>query len=151
MSCIDGYRSVGGWCYPDLGGTPYPDPDFEHGGEGGDGGDVGNIVLTGSGGGTTAQTNTLNQILQALLSGFAIQQHQPYVPTQIQPAPYGTAATSADQLALIRALQLQGGGSTTGGKIELWIKNNTGVTLMLVAGAALFFMKPPPGTALKRF
>lgn len=36
-------------------------------------------------GGATAQQGTYSQTLQAILSGIALFQHQPYVPTTVQP------------------------------------------------------------------
>lgn len=116
------------------------------GGGGGGGGNSGGDGGGGSGsvtvlpGGSTASTG-LNQYLQTLLSGIALFQHQPYIPTTIQPVVPTAGVYTPEVLALLLANKSTD--STASGKVEKWIKANTGVTLMLAAGAALFLMKSP--------
>lgn len=96
------------------------------------------------GGGAQLNPNPLNQYLQTFLSAFALLQHAPYVPTNQQPAQQPLYSPH-NQPGYGGNPNLLNPGGTTSGKVELWIKNNTGVTLMLVGGVALYLMKSPRG------
>lgn len=101
MSCAEGFHSVGGWCYPDVGGTPYPDPDFEHG-DGGNGGSGGNgqipVGVGNAGGWPGGQGgSTLQNILNSILSGAALLTNHNYIPTPLQTGQTPQGATGQSQ------------------------------------------------------
>lgn len=97
-----------------------------------------NILITG--GGSTAQTGVFSQTLQAILSGIALFQHAPYIPTGVQPQqqPQIIYANTGNA----GAGNYAAGGNNTLGKVEAWLKNNTGVALMGGAAVVLYFMSP---------
>jgi|CXWL01.1.fsa_nt_gi hypothetical protein len=93
-------------------------------------------TATMTAGGVTTQATNLDKILQGILSGFALFQKAPYVPTTIQPRqePQIIYQPTGNQYA---------SGGNTGSQIQEFIQNNTG--LLLVGGLVVvaFFMKPP--------
>lgn len=118
------------------------DPCYTCGGPGGGGGGLpggsgGGVVITG--GGTTYGGNTLNQVLQSILSGMAILNRAPYVPTSIQPAQqpiiYQQPAGYNPSLGA--------GANNFGGSLQNFITKNS--TPILIGGGllVLMMMKPP--------
>ena len=91
-------------------------------------------------GGATGQSGTYSQTLQAILSGIALFQHQPYVPTSVQPV---------QQPVYIPNQQGQygvgnyGAGQNTLGSLQNFITKNSGAMLLVGAGIVLFMMRPP--------
>lgn len=98
-------------------------------------------VITG--GGTQINITPLDKILASILSGMAIIKNRPYVPTGIQPE----TGVSNDTLSLLLARQgnQYAGDGTASGKVETWVKNNTGVVLIGGAVVVAYLMKSPRG------
>lgn len=99
--------------------------------------DYPNITVTA--GGVTAPTGNINTILSSILSGVALVQHAPYVPTTIQPQQQPIVYNP--NLAAGSNLNLNSNqGIAT--KIQNWISKNQGVAAMLAVGAFIY-LRPP--------
>lgn len=87
-------------------------------------------------------TTTLDKILASSLSALALLKNAGSIPTaQQQQYGYGY---SAETLAALQARNLYpSSDGTASGKVELWLKNNTGVAL-IVGGFVLFYLLPSP-------
>lgn len=100
------------------------------------GGVIPNVIATANG--MQVQSTTLDKILGSVLSGMAIIKNAAYVPTTIQPQTEPT---------IVYQQPMGGGGlggdGTAAGKVENWLKNNTGVALMGAGALVLSLMKPP--------
>lgn len=95
------------------------------------------VTITG-GGGTYSQGN-LNLILASILSGLAIFQHQPYVPTTIQPQ---------QPQPIIYQQPLGGGGLDNRGRnfgssFQKLVEDHPGIIAGGAIAVLLFVMKPP--------
>lgn len=120
---------------------------------GGNNGGQQQVSIYGQGNSAQNNPNPLNQYLQAILSGFALLQHAPYVPTNQQPVTQNySGAVGQNQCpggyvynAATRGCSpLSGGGSqNTLGGFQNFIEQNKGAALLLGAGAVLLFMRPP--------
>lgn len=88
-------------------------------------------------------TTSLDKYITGGLSALALLTHQSSIPTA-----NNQQAIDYQQIAALTALQAQqgiynNGGGNTGAKVENWVKNNTGVTL-IVLGAIAFYLLPSP-------
>lgn len=102
-------------------------------------------VIFDPSGGVTAYPDKLSTIMNGILSGLALVKGATQVPTTVSGQSQGIDANTL--LAL--QLQQQGGVGSSGtalGKVENWLKNNTGVALMGAAAILLFYMRPPSKT-----
>lgn len=137
-----------GW-YDENGNTCNPDYSGGSGGgnSGGSGGGyhlptgVGNI-----GGWPGGSQGQLSQVLNSLLSGIALFQHQNYVPTPLQSGqvPGGASGQQPSYLYPPGYQQNQGNlgsGGTASGKVENWIKRNTGATAIIAGLAVILYMR----------
>lgn len=103
-------------------------------------GQIPNITVTSAG--VTAQTNKLDKVLNTILSGFAIAKGAKQIPTTL-PAGEDYSGIYNNPAYLAALSQNRQSDGTASGKVENWLKNNTGVALMAAAGIALFLMKSP--------
>lgn len=142
MSC-DYYAGWEG--YPDGNYTNPPGSEYggvpcnpNIGGGGGGGGNPPNWVINQ--GGATSQSGQYSQTLQAILSGLAIFQHQPYVPTSVQPVQQPQYIPINPQGGYGAGY---GGGQNTLGSFQNFIQKNSGAMLLVGAGLVLYMMRPP--------
>lgn len=100
-------------------------------------------ILTNAGGVqiSTGQT-TFDKILSTFLSSVALFKNASYVPTTVQPVnQYPSSAYDYQQQALLQQqLYAQ---QSTGANIENFIRNNTGLLLVVGLGFVLLMTKPP--------
>ena len=103
---------------------------------------------TGGAGGITYGQSWLDKLLNTLTSVYAINQHQPYVPTTAQPVnqtrfPQSGYPVGYQQSGYPQGYQGGNAGAQFGGSLQNFIANNT--TVLLIGGAALvlLMMKPP--------
>lgn len=112
----------------------------------------GGVVIpqsTATAGGVTINNTVLDKTLNAILSGLALLKGANKIPTTLDVTDgYSSGRNySAAELEYLR-LQGGGGGANTAGRIEAWVKNNTGATVIIaLVGAALFL---PPLTGSKK-
>lgn len=112
---------------PVISTQPQPQPPFN-----------GTISINQSG--TQVSGGTLNTILNDVLSGLAILNKAPYVPTTAQPRPqqiYSPSLNAQGQPYNVAANLSQTG--STGAAIESFVRNNTG--LLLAAGVAFLLLQ----------
>lgn len=83
-------------------------------------------------------TTSVDKYLTALLSGIALLTRQGSIPTAAQPQPQYIYQPTYDP----NAVASDNRSGNTLGKVEAWVKNNTGVTMLLAGGALLYFMQP---------
>lgn len=107
------------------------------GGGGGYGGGGGTVTIQPSGG--QINTGIFSQTLQGILSGIALFQHQPYVPTTIQPQQH------VQQYPVgVNGLPITNNSSgNTLGNVQTFIQRNSGAVLLAVVGFGLFMLRPP--------
>lgn len=109
-----------------------------YGGGGYGGGGGGTVTIQPSGG--QINTGIFSQTLQGILSGIALFQHQPYVPTTIQPQQHvQTYPVGANGLPIG---SVNTGGNTLG-NLQSFIQKNSGAVLLAVVGFGLFMLRPP--------
>lgn len=130
----------GGVGFPEYGnnGYPWPSPGTTIPGGVGTGtwGNIPPITITG-GGSQVGGGNQLDRILQVWLQSLAVLKGRPYVPTNIHPeqqpiyAPFPQGYNPAIE------------DGTAAGKVENWVKNNTGVVLIGGAIIVAYLMKSP--------
>lgn len=117
-------------------GTPSYNPIFTN--------PIGNQTIpnvTATGAGVQINNTTLDKTLNAILSGLALVKGANQIPTTL-PASGGSYSIDPYQQALMNQSYQQQDG-TAAGKVENWVKQNTGVVLI---GGAIFvalMMKPP--------
>lgn len=100
--------------------------------------------------GAVVNSTVLDKTLNAVLAGLALLKGANKIPTTLDANDgYGGGRNySAAELEYLRLQGAGGGGGNTAGKIEAWIKNNTGATVIIaLVGAALFL---PPLTGSKK-
>lgn len=98
---------------------------------------VPNVTVTR--GGTQINNTTLDKILNGALASLALLTGAKKIPTTLDPVTGQPVSQYAP--GYNPALYQQQSGNTLGG-VESWIKQNTGVTLLVAGGLALYFMKP---------
>lgn len=97
-----------------------------------------------AGGWPGGSSGQLAQILNSILASTALLTNAHYIPTPLQTgqSPQGSQGNQPQITNVYPNAANPGGGNNTLGKIESWIKQNTGVTAIFVGGALLYFMKP---------
>lgn len=124
-------------------GYPWPVPGNNSGG--------GNTYPSGTittGGATINNGGQLQTILNGILSGFAIWRGATHVPTTIpvtQPAPILYNPYPGGIRDGNNYYPGPGGDGTAAGKVEQWVKQNTGVVLIGSAIVVAYLMKSPRG------
>lgn len=98
-------------------------------------------------GGAQVSGGTLNTILNDVLSGLAILNKRPYVPTTTQPvSPYGSSVSAINPATGIpyQTGLVTGGsaGANIGATLQNFVQNNTGI--LLIAGAAFLLLQMKP-------
>lgn len=87
-------------------------------------------------------TTTLDKSITAGLSALALLLNRGSIPTA-QQQQQGIDPLTLQLLANQQAGGVySGGGSNTLGRVEAWVKNNTGVTAIIAGAAVLYFMQP---------
>jgi hypothetical protein len=100
--------------------------------------------------GAVVNNTVLDKTLNAVLAGLALLKGANKIPTTLDPSDgYGGGRNySAAELAYLQSQSVDGGGGNTAGRVEAWIKNHTGATVVIaLVGAALFL---PPLTGSKK-
>jgi hypothetical protein len=113
---------------------------------GNSGGSTRSPQVTANAGGITVNSTPLDKILEGVLSGLAIIKGANAIPTKTSGDNYGGSYGGQYSPAELALLQSQGAYSrsdgTTLGKVETYVKNNTGVVAIGVLVVAALFLDP---------
>jgi hypothetical protein len=101
--------------------------------------------VTATGAGVQINNTTLDKTLNAILSGLALVKGANQIPTTLPANGGGYAVDPYQQAAYLQAMQGTGVAQdgTAAGKVENWVKQNTGVVLIGGAIVVALMMKPP--------
>ena len=121
--------------------TPTYNPIFTNPIGSGQGQTIPNVTATGAG--VQINNTTLDKTLNAILSGLALVKGANQIPTTLPANGGGYAVDPYQQAAYLQAMQGGQQDGTAAGKVENWVKQNTGVVLIGGAIVVALMMKPP--------